>query len=125
MIQTFKLTIEYDGTGFAGWQRQTRAKRLTIHGELEKILSKLLNQPITLAGSGRTDAGVHARGQVASFCAETTMDPDTLKKGVNSLMTHPVVLNDCIRVSNDFHAQYSALSKEYHYFIHQSICRSL
>jgi tRNA pseudouridine38-40 synthase len=115
MIQTFKLTIEYDGTGFAGWQRQ--AEDLTIQGELEKVLSKILNQPVTLAGSGRTDAGVHARGQVASFRAETTMDPSSLQKGVNSLMKHPIVLKDCTRVADDFHAQYSAVSKEYHYFI--------
>ncbi|MDT8378892.1 MAG: tRNA pseudouridine(38-40) synthase TruA [Desulfotignum sp.] len=115
MIQTFKLTIEYDGTGFAGWQRQ--AEDLTIQGELEKVLSRILNQPVTLAGSGRTDAGVHARGQVASFRAETTMDPSSLQKGVNSLMKHPIVLKDCTRVADDFHARYSAVSKEYHYFI--------
>jgi tRNA pseudouridine38-40 synthase len=115
MIRTFKLTIEYDGTGFAGWQRQ--ADMPTIQGSLEQVLSRILNQPITLAGSGRTDAGVHARGQVASFCADTAMDPQVLKKGVNSLMKHPIVLTDCVRVSHDFHAQYSAVSKEYHYYV--------
>jgi tRNA pseudouridine38-40 synthase len=115
MIQTFKLTIEYDGTGFAGWQRQT--DRPTIQGALEQVLSRILNQPVTLAGSGRTDAGVHARGQVASFSADTAMAPRTLKKGVNSLMKYPIVLTDCVRVPHDFHAQYSAVSKEYHYAV--------
>ena len=115
MIRTFKLTIEYDGTGFAGWQRQT--DRPTIQEALEQVLSRILNQPVTLAGSGRTDAGVHARGQVASFSADTAMDPQKLKKGVNRLMNHPIVLKDCARVPDDFHAQYSAISKEYHYHL--------
>lgn len=115
MIQTFKLTIEYDGTRFYGWQRQ--ADRPTIQEELEQVLSRILNQPVALDGSGRTDAGVHAWGQVASFCADTDMDPRVLQKGVNSLMKLPIVLTECIRVSDDFHARYSAVSKEYHYHI--------
>ena len=115
MIQTFKLTIEYDGTAFSGWQRQ--ADKPTIQGELEQVLSRILNQPVFLAGSGRTDAGVHARGQVASFSADTNMDPGVLQKGVNSLMKHPIVLTECIRVAHDFHARFSAVSKEYHYHI--------
>lgn len=115
MIQTYKLTIEYDGTGFSGWQRQ--ADKSTIQGELELVLSRILNQPICLAGSGRTDAGVHAWGQVASFCADTDMDPRMLQKGVNSLMKLPIVLTECTRVPHDFHARFSAVSKEYHYHI--------
>ena len=78
MIQTFKLTIEYDGTTFFGWQRQ--ADKPSIQGELEQVLSRILNQPICLAGSGRTDAGVHALGQVASFSADTAMHPRVLQK---------------------------------------------
>jgi len=115
MIQTFKLTIEYDGTGFYGWQRQP--EKATIQGELEKVLSRILDQPVTLAGSGRTDAGVHALGQVASFHADTSLSPRVLQKGVNRLMKHPIVLKECHRVSHTFHAQYSALSKQYNYFI--------
>ncbi len=115
MIQNFKLTIEYDGTGFFGWQRQ--ADKPTIQEELELVLSRILNQPVFLAGSGRTDAGVHARGQVASFCADTNMDSWVLQKGVNSLMKLPIVLTECIRVSDEFHARYSAVSKQYHYHI--------
>jgi tRNA pseudouridine38-40 synthase len=115
MIKNFKLTIEYDGTGFSGWQRQ--ADRPTIQGALEQVLSRILNQPVTLAGSGRTDAGVHARGQAASFFADTHMDPRVLQKGVNSLMKLPIVLTECILVPHDFHARYSAVSKEYHYHI--------
>ena len=65
MKRCFKLIIEYDGTLFFGWQRQT--KETTIQGELESALSHILNQPISLRGSGRTDAGVHALGQVINF----------------------------------------------------------
>ena len=115
MIQTFKLIIEYDGTGFSGWQRQPG--KITVQGTLEKVLSRILNQAITLAGSGRTDAGVHALGQVASFCADTALPPQMLKKGVNSLMKLPIVLTACHRVPDTFHAQYSAVSKEYRYYI--------
>lgn len=115
MKKNFKLVIEYDGTGFYGWQRQ--ADRITIQGELERTLSIILNQGITIAGSGRTDAGVHARGQVASFSVDTRLEPAALKKGVNALMKHPIVLRECSLVDADFHAQYSAVSKEYHYHI--------
>lgn len=115
MIKTFKMVIEYDGTGFFGWQRQK--DRPTVQGKIEAILSRMLNQPVTIAGSGRTDAGVHAYGQVASFKADTALLPDRIKKGVNSMMKAPVVVRDCKVVPDGFHAQYSALSKEYHYKI--------
>ena len=115
MKKNFKLVIEYDGTGFYGWQRQ--ADKITIQGELERTLSIILNRDITIAGSGRTDAGVHARGQVASFSADTRLEPAALKKGANSLMKHPIVIRECSLVDADFHAQYSAVSKEYHYHI--------
>ena len=71
--------MAYDGTGFFGWQRQV--DKPTIQGELERILSLMLNQRIKIHGSGRTDAGVHARAQVAHFHAETRLGPDTVKKG--------------------------------------------
>lgn len=115
MRKTFKLTVEYDGTGFYGWQRQ--ADKLTVQGELERILGIILNRDIAIAGSGRTDAGVHAWGQVASFSVDTRLDPAGLKRGVNSLMKLPVVVREIETVAPDFHAQYSAVSKEYQYTI--------
>ncbi len=114
-MTTFKLTIEYDGTTFSGWQRQD--DRPTIQEELETVLSKILNQKIRIHGSGRTDAGVHAMGQVAHFKAETRLAPGQILSGVNSLMRHPIVLRDCVRAAADFHAQYQARSKEYRYYI--------
>lgn len=116
MMQNFKLVIEYDGTGFSGWQRQAD-NTPTVQGELEAVLSIILNREIRIHGSGRTDAGVHARAQVAHFHADTGIAPDALKKGVNSLMRGPVVVRSCTRVPEAFHAQYGARSKEYRYYI--------
>lgn len=114
-MKTFRLTIEYDGTRFSGWQRQD--DQPTIQGELEAVLSKILNQEIRIHGSGRTDAGVHALGQVAHFRAETRLEPEAVQKGVNSLIHHPIVLRGCVLAPDDFHAQYQAVSKEYRYYI--------
>jgi len=115
MSSTFKLIIEYDGSTFSGWQKQP--DRRTIQGEIEKALSYMLNQPLKITGSGRTDAGVHAWAQVASFKAKTRLLPDQIKKGLNSIIKSPIVIHDCTIVPDDFHAQYSAVSKEYHYCI--------
>ncbi|WP_299983815.1 tRNA pseudouridine(38-40) synthase TruA [Desulfobacula sp.] len=115
MKKNFKIIIEYDGTKFFGWQRQKDKK--TVQGEIEKVLSKILNQKIEISGSGRTDTGVHAFGQVANFHADTGILPPDLKKGVNSLIKHPIVIRKCCIVDDDFHARYNAVSKEYQYFI--------
>ena len=113
--KNFKLTLEYDGTPFSGWQVQT--DRMTVQGELQKAISLILNQPIHVMGSGRTDAGVHAMGQVAHLKAITRMSPEDLQKGVNSLIKQPIVVTQCKAVDASFHARYSARSKEYHYHI--------
>lgn len=115
MIKNFKLLIEYDGTDFSGWQIQKN--QVTVQGELQKTLSRILNQRIKIFGSGRTDAGVHAFGQVANFHADTNILPRALKKGLNSLIKHPIVIRDCTIMTDDFHARYNAVSKEYHYYI--------
>ncbi|MBU1195956.1 MAG: tRNA pseudouridine(38-40) synthase TruA [Proteobacteria bacterium] len=118
MKKNHKITIEYDGTSFYGWQKQK--DQITIQGEIEAALSRILNQDIAVCGSGRTDAGVHALGQVASFHADTTLLPQTLKKNFNSFIKLPIVIKDCHIVSTEFHARFSAVSKEYYYFIFNS-----
>jgi tRNA pseudouridine38-40 synthase len=115
MKRCFKLIIEYDGTLFFGWQRQP--KGATIQGELESALGYILNQKISIRGSGRTDAGVHALGQVAHFHARTQMDPLVLKKGLNSFIKSAIVIRECSVEEDTFHAQYQARSKEYNYYI--------
>jgi tRNA pseudouridine38-40 synthase len=115
MDKNFKIIIEYDGTSFFGWQKQPNQK--TVQEEIEKALSRILNQNIKIRASGRTDSGVHALGQVASFKANTNLDTLNVKKGLNSLIKQPIVIRDCSVVDDSFHAQYNAVSKEYHYHI--------
>lgn len=113
--KNFKLVIEYDGTPFFGWQRQK--DKISVQGVIEAALSKILNQEIQIAGSGRTDSGVHARAQVAHFHALTNVDVHGIKRGLNSLIKLPVVILTCEQTDDEFHARYHAVSKEYHYHI--------
>ncbi len=115
LLQNFKLIIEYDGTGYHGWQRQSNT--CTIQGTIEDALKTMTEQPVTLIGSGRTDAGVHATGQVASFCLETRLTSDVFAKGLNSLLPPDIVIKDCAAVDETFHARYDAWSKVYDYRI--------
>lgn len=125
MKTNFKISIEYDGTLFSGWQVQNRCSKTpsknipcrTIQGELEKVLSMIFNQEIKINGSGRTDTGVHALGQVASFKADTTMECTAIKNSINSILKGSIVIHECIKAEDHFHARYDALSKEYHYHI--------
>lgn len=113
MKKNFKIIIEYDGTYYHGWQRQSREP--TVQGEIEKALMTMTQQNVTLIGSGRTDAGVHAFGQVANFCCDTTLDPAVFQKGLNSLLPKDIVVKTCIQVADKFHARYDAKSKTYRY----------
>jgi tRNA pseudouridine38-40 synthase len=114
-MPNFKLTIEYDGSAYHGWQRQLGAR--TIQAEIEQALSTMIRQPVTLIGAGRTDAGVHARGQVANFRCQTALTANIFQKGLNSLLPEDVVIRQCCEVAADFHARYSAKSKQYAYHI--------
>ncbi|OGR32057.1 MAG: tRNA pseudouridine(38-40) synthase TruA [Desulfobacula sp. RIFOXYB2_FULL_45_6] len=115
MSKNFKIVVEYDGTHFFGWQRQKDQK--TVQCEIEKILSRIMNQKIRITGSGRTDSGVHAFGQVANFHADTDMKPNMVQKALNGMIKDPIVIRECSLVDDDFHAQYDAISKEYRYYI--------
>lgn len=115
MVKNFKLTIEYDGGLFHGWQRQKDDR--TVQGEIEKALFTMTGDKITLTGSGRTDAGVHAIGQVANFLCETNHSPEVFQKGLNSLVPEGVVIKECCQADNKFHARFDAKSKTYHYRI--------
>lgn len=114
-LQNFKLIIEYDGRAYHGWQRQKKEK--TIQGEIEKALEKLTGAKVALAGSGRTDAGVHAYGQVASFKCHTNLTCEIFQKGLNSLTPDDIVITSCEAAPEDFHARYDVKSKTYHYRI--------
>jgi len=114
-MQNFKLTIEYDGSGYCGWQRQAEAP--TVQAEIEGALASMTRSTVTLIGAGRTDAGVHALGQVASFRCNTRLSPEEVLKGLNSLLPRDIAIRDCCRMPDDFHARFSAKSKCYHYRI--------
>lgn len=114
-MRNLKLVIEYDGTHYQGWQSQKSG--LTIQDVLEEALSKILNQKIRLNGSGRTDSGAHALGQVANFKTESTLDTNALLKGANSLLPPDILIKSIEEVPENFHARFSAKSRIYEYRI--------
>jgi tRNA pseudouridine38-40 synthase len=113
--KNFKLTMEYDGSAYHGWQRQ--ADDSTIQGTIESTLKKMTGENVTLIGSGRTDAGVHATGQVANFHCDTALTPQTFSRGLNSLLPYDIIIKGCVQVDDAFHARYDAKSKTYAYRI--------
>jgi len=114
-MRNVKLIIAYDGTDYKGWQIQTSEP--TIQGIIEEKLGIILNQKTRIAGSGRTDTGVHALNQVAHFKANSKIEPESLKKGLNSLLPPDIVVKELSEVDADFHARYSAKSRIYKYLI--------
>jgi tRNA pseudouridine38-40 synthase len=114
-MNNFKLTIEYDGTAYKGWQRQ--AEDPTVQAEIERALEQMTRSKITVIGAGRTDAGVHALGQVANFRCDTRLAPDAILKGLNSLLPPDIAIRDCGLMPAEFHARFAARSKRYHYRI--------
>jgi tRNA pseudouridine38-40 synthase len=113
--RNFLMIIEYDGTAFHGWQRQ--ASDRSIQQEIETALAAMTGQKVTLFGSGRTDAGVHALAQTANFHCLTRIMPRDLQNGLNSLLPDDIVIRECSIVPMDFHARYTAKSKLYRYTI--------
>ncbi len=118
----YRLTIAYDGSAFHGWQKQEPpdgAEPLrTVAGVMEPVLARLLRQPITLVGASRTDAGVHALGQVAHFDAAAMRIPiERLAEAINSRLPRDVEVRGAQRVADDFHATRDALCKQYLYRI--------
>jgi tRNA pseudouridine38-40 synthase len=114
-MRNIKLTIEYDGTNYLGWQVQP--KGATIQGLIEEKLTLLTGEPIHLIGSGRTDAGVHALSQVAHFKAKSLMEVLTIQRALNSLLPQDIVVRNVEEVSEDFHARKQSKSKVYEYRI--------
>ncbi|GGG64560.1 tRNA pseudouridine synthase A [Salipiger pallidus] len=110
----YALLVEYDGGPFAGWQRQ--ADQPSVQGAIESALSKLERREHTIAAAGRTDAGVHGRGQVAHCDMEKDWDPFRLSEALNHhLKPAPVAIRACERVSDDWHARFSAMERRYLY----------
>jgi tRNA pseudouridine38-40 synthase len=109
----YALHIEYDGGPFCGWQRQSGGLQ-SVQGAIESALARLEPRQHTIAAAGRTDAGVHATGQVAHADLTKNWDPFRLSGAINAhLRPHPVSITACARVNDDFHARFSALERRY------------
>ena len=118
-MRNFKLTLCYDGTRYRGWQKQGNTPN-TIQAKLETLLSRLLGQPIEVHGSGRTDAGVHALGQVASFRADTDMSCAELLRGLRTYLPEDIGAIALEEAPERFHARLSAAEKTYVYRVWNS-----
>lgn len=118
-MKNFKAFVCYDGTRYRGWQRQGNTAN-TIQGKLEAVLSRLLEQPIEVAGSGRTDAGAHARRQVISFRAKTELTSAQIEAALREYLPQDIAVFDVTEAAPRFHARLSAKGKAYCYRIWNS-----
>lgn len=112
-MRRIKVTLEYDGTGYAGWQVQPNGD--TIQERVEEALAKVIREKIRIHGSGRTDAGVHARGQVAHFDIGSNLPLKNIRDGANAYLPPDIAIIQVEEVSPDFHARYNARGKIYRY----------
>lgn len=122
-MRTFRLTLSYDGTRYAGWQLQP--ERPTIQGMVEQALAQVTGQKIAVIGSGRTDAGVHALGQVASFEGEIKLAAPQLLKALNATLPDDIAALEVVEARPGFHAIRDALRKRYRYVIHDGPIRDV
>jgi len=114
-MRNIKLVIEYDGTNYHGWQVQTNA--LTIQEVIENKIGIMTQEQVRLIASGRTDAGVHALGQVASFKTSSSLPADVLRHGLNRLLPEDIAIQSAVEVDEHFHPQFEAKRKTYRYVI--------
>lgn len=110
-----QLVLQYDGSRFAGWQRQPTLR--TVQGTIETALERLFGRTVSIVGAGRTDAGVHARGQAAHVVVGERWDPVTLRRAVNALLPPDVWAASAHEMTGEFHARYSATARRYTYYV--------
>jgi tRNA pseudouridine38-40 synthase len=115
VMQNYKMTIQYDGTNYHGWQIQANGR--TVQGELTRVLSILDHRPVTVYGAGRTDAGVHAEGQVANFFAERSFDACRLRDAINANLDRDIRVLNIQSALPEFNSRHSARQKTYRYRI--------
>ncbi len=114
-MRRLKCTIQYDGTGYAGYQVQPNG--LTIQEVIETTLARMHKHPVKVIGSGRTDARVHAYGQVIHFDTELAIPPENVVKALNTLLPADIRVRSCEEVEPTFEARYDVVGKEYRYFV--------
>jgi tRNA pseudouridine38-40 synthase len=113
--RTVQLVLHYDGSGFSGWQRQPEQR--TVQGVVEQALQRLCGQETAALGSGRTDAGVHARGQAVGVRVPAKWTPDALRRALNAVLPEDVWVAAAFDMRPEFHARYSAIARRYSYFV--------
>ncbi len=114
-MRHIRLVVEYDGSALHGWQRQNGQP--TVQQHLEEALAKLLTHEVRVTGASRTDAGVHARGQVACFRTERPIPLHGIRRGLNSLLPVQIAVREATEVADDFHPRFAATGKHYRYTI--------
>jgi len=122
-MRTLKLTIAYDGTAYAGWQLQP--DKPTVQGTLENAVAKVTGRHVRILASGRTDAGVHALGQVVGFRTDSTLPPEVLLRAINANLPHDVAVLDAVEAPERFHPICHAVRKRYRYTIHDGPVRDV
>lgn len=118
MKRNFKITLQYEGTRYRGWQKQGNTDN-TVQARVERALENLCGAPVEARGSGRTDAGVHALGQVVSAAMDTDLTPQEVRDGLNAHLPADIAAVDCEERDLRFHARLNARRKTYRYRIHQ------
>lgn len=118
-----KMTLAYDGSQYAGWQVQNSQR--TLQGTLEAALAAVTGESIRVVASGRTDAGVHAHGQVVGFATESPLTTDVLKRAINAHLPEDIAVLEISRAAEDFHAIRDARSKRYRYVLHDAGVRDV
>ncbi|WP_026895012.1 tRNA pseudouridine(38-40) synthase TruA [Clostridiisalibacter paucivorans] len=121
-MRNIKIIIEYDGTKFNGWQSQPNCR--TVQGVLERAINKLTDENIKIIGAGRTDGGVHAKGQAANFITNSSIPGDRFFMALNSVLPNDISIVNSEEVDLDFHSRYNAKGKIYEYIIYNSRIRS-
>ena len=116
MVKRYFIWLSYDGTNYHGWQVQPNG--ISVQGELQRVLSTLLRQEISITGAGRTDAGVHARVMAAHFDFEGEIDCKQLAYKMNRMLAADIVIDRIEEVAPELHARFSATERTYHYYIH-------
>jgi tRNA pseudouridine38-40 synthase len=114
-MRNVKLLLEYDGTDFCGWQWQPKGR--SVQGTLQAALKLLLQEEIKVTAAGRTDAGVHALGQVANFKTDSSLDVKSIRLGLNSYLPPDIVVIEADDVHDNFHARFDAIKRKYRYVI--------
>ncbi len=122
-MRTLKLTLAYDGTAYAGWQSQLG--KPTVQDTLEHAIAKVTGQRLRVMASGRTDAGVHALGQVVGFRTDSALPPEVLVRALNATLPHDIAVLEAVEVPEGFHATHHAVRKRYRYLIYDGAIRDV